>query len=220
MWAKICGITKPEQGEAIARLGAAAVGTICVARSPRYVTPDRVRAICDRLPERVERVGVFANASLEEICQTVETGGLTGVQLHGEESPPFCDRLRDRLHRIRSQSPVRLIKAFRIQSAEDLERTAAYEVDALLLDAYHPEKRGGTGKTVNWNLLRDFSPPRPWILAGGLTPENVGDALQRVAPDGIDLSSGVERAPGDKDLERVALLFQRLADLKTIARSL
>ena len=202
---KICGIIQPEQGKAIATLGATALGFICVPATPRYVTPAQIRAVVEQLPENIDRIGVFANSSREEICQTVKAVGLTGVQLHGDESPEFCYHLRQ------SQPNVEIIKALRVRSLEAPVQADIYTnwVDTLLLDAYHPHQLGGTGKTLDWGKLR-FQPNCPWLLSGGLTPDNVLDALSQVHPNGIDLSSGIERAPGDKDLTKVAALFEQL----------
>ncbi|NDJ17598.1 phosphoribosylanthranilate isomerase [Myxacorys almedinensis] len=209
---KICGITKPEQGRAIASLGATALGFICVPNTPRYVSPQQIRAIVEQLPDETpcDRVGVFLNASVEDICQTVENANLNCVQLHGSESTRFCDDLRVAF------PDVKLIKALRIRSIADLNQASIYEpwVDALLLDAYHPDQAGGTGRTIDWAMLKQFRPHCPWFLAGGLNPHNVLDALNLVSPDGIDLSSGVETAPGDKNLRQVAQLFQTLKDSK------
>ncbi|MBD2680398.1 MULTISPECIES: phosphoribosylanthranilate isomerase [Nostoc] len=206
MRVKICGITQPEQSIAIASLGATALGFICVPTSPRYVTTSQIQAAVAQLPKNIDKIGVFANASIGEIKQIVVDSGLTGVQLHGDESPEFCDQLRQALPNIE------ILKAFRIRSLEHLETTADYVkyVDTLLLDAYHPQQLGGTGKTLDWTMLQQYSPNRPWFLAGGLTTDNIVQALSQVNPSGIDLSSGVERAPGDKDLDKVALLFERL----------
>jgi phosphoribosylanthranilate isomerase len=206
MRVKICGITQPQQSVAIASLGATALGFICVASSPRYVTTSQIRAAVAPLPENIDKIGVFANASIDEIKQTVVDSGLTGVQLHGDESPDFCYHLRESLIKIE------IIKALRIRSFEHLETTADYikHVDTLLLDAYDPQQLGGTGKTLDWTMLQQFNPSCPWFLAGGLTADNILEALSQVNPSGIDLSSGVERAPGDKDLDKVALLFQQL----------
>ncbi len=206
MRVKICGITQPQQGNAIATLGATALGFICVPASPRYVTQAQIRAVVEQLPEKVDRIGVFANSSWEEICQTVTASGLTGVQLHGDESPEFCHQLRQSLPN------VEIIKALRVRSSQALNQAAVYTnwVDTLLLDAYHPQQLGGTGKTLDWANLQQFQPSYPWLLAGGLTPDNVLDALNHLHPSGIDLSSGVERAPGDKDLTKVAQLFEQL----------
>ncbi|UBF26342.1 phosphoribosylanthranilate isomerase [Kovacikia minuta CCNUW1] len=210
---KICGITQVEQGRAIAQLGATALGFICARKSPRYVSPEQIRAIVLNLPIDAEtgefccdRIGVFVNASLEEICQTVAIGHLSGVQLHGSEPPEFCDRLRQALPQ------VEIIRALRVSTHEILTQATLYKnrVDALLLDAYDPNLPGGTGKTLNWQALQNFRPGYPWLLAGGLTPDNVLEALSQVSPHGIDLSSGVERTSGDKDLDKVARLFDKL----------
>ena len=206
---KICGITKPEQGKAIATLGATTLGFICVERSPRYVTPQQIAMITDNLPAKVEKIGVFANASQQEILTIVTESHLTGVQLHGDESPQFCQSLRQLL-----PSQIELIKALRIKNLDSLTNAQIYYdlVDTILLDAYHPQLLGGTGKTLDWQDLTNFQPPLPWLLAGGLTPDNVLEALKRVHPQGIDLSSGVERSPGDKDLAKVEKLFQQLSN--------
>lgn len=207
MRVKICGITKISQAKEIVSLGADSLGFICVKRSPRYIIPENIRAIAKDLPTESDKVGVFANSSLTEVTSVVVAGQLTAIQLHGTESPDFCDRLRQTI------SPkIELIKAFRIKTAASLQETLAYEnvVDTLLLDAYHPQMLGGTGTTINWQDLQQFKPALPWMLAGGLTPDNIANALSSLKPDGIDLSSGVERSPGDKDLNKVAQLFKQL----------
>jgi len=206
MRVKICGITKPDQADAIAQMGATALGFICVPTSPRYVSIRQIAAVIHQLSVKVDCIGVFANASIEEICHTVSATGLNGIQLHGNETPAFCQELRQSL-------PEReIIKALRVQTKECLTQAETYVsmVDTLLLDAYHPTQLGGTGKTLDWTTLQQYKPSCPWLLAGGLTPDNILDALSLVQPDGIDLSSGVERSPGDKDLDKVALLFKRL----------
>ncbi|MEH1765395.1 MAG: phosphoribosylanthranilate isomerase [Nostoc sp.] len=209
MRVKICGITQPQQSIAIASLGATALGFICVPTSPRYVTTSQIRTAVAELPANIDTIGVFANASISEIIQIVLDSGLTGVQLHGDESANFCDQVRQALPN------VEIIKALRIRSLEHLETATNYTeyVDALLLDAYHPQQLGGTGKTLDWTMLEQFSPSCPWFLAGGLTADNIVEALNQVNPSGIDLSSSVERKPGDKDLDKVALLFQSLKNI-------
>ena len=206
---KICGITQADQAQAIAHFGATALGFICVEQSPRYITPEQIRELTTLQP--TDRVGVFVDASIKEIERVAAIAQLTAAQLHGNESPQFCQQLRAAL------PMLEIIKAFRVRNAATLEQTRSYEncVDALLLDAYHPNVTnpgllGGTGKTLNWDSLKHFRPHCPWILAGGITPDNVLDALQQVQPDGIDLSSGVEVAPGDKDLVAVERLFVNL----------
>ncbi|MEZ2239387.1 phosphoribosylanthranilate isomerase [Microcoleus sp.] len=209
MRVKICGITKLEQGMTIAGLGAQALGFICVPASPRYVNPETIRLIVEHLPATVDRIGVFANSTIENICQVVVKSNLTGVQLHGDETAEYGDQLRELLPKIE------IIKALRVKTPEtlDIANMYAIHVDTLLLDAYHPDQLGGTGKTLDWKMLAEFRPSCPWLLAGGLRPDNVLNAIGSFAGNnfsGIDLSSGVEIAPGDKDLTKVADLFDRL----------
>ncbi|MEA5471023.1 phosphoribosylanthranilate isomerase [Spirulina sp. 06S082] len=203
---KICGITEAKQGRAIAELGATALGFICAEQSPRYLSPRNMSAIIPQLPPDIDKIGVFVNTDIEAIAAIANTTGLTGVQLHGDESPEFCLQLRQHLPKIE------LIKALRIKDPTDLDRANNYSsaIDTLLLDAYHPHQRGGTGKTLDWQLLQDFQSTKPWFLAGGLAPDNILAALSQINPNGIDLSSGVERSPGNKDLNKVAELFAKL----------
>lgn len=209
MRVKICGITQPEQGKIITQLGATTLGFICVPRSPRFITSEQMQAILKCLPTTVEKIGVFANASLAEISQILTEVDLTGIQLHGDETLEFCDGLRQVF------PEIEIIKAIRVKTPESLEfaETYIHHVDTLLLDAYHPQQLGGTGQTLDWTRLQQFRPACPWLLAGGLTPENVLAALTLLKPDGIDLSSGVEQSPGDKDLTKVTQLFQVLSQL-------
>ncbi|MGP0129379.1 MAG: phosphoribosylanthranilate isomerase [cyanobacterium endosymbiont of Rhopalodia musculus] len=206
---KICGITQLSQGKAIAQLGATMLGFICVHKSPRYISPVQIQAVIKELPTTVGCIGVFANASLLEIEEVLNQTELTGIQLHGNESPRFCRQIKQRF------SHLELIKAFRIKTSQSLRAIPAYfdEVDTLLLDAHHPNLLGGTGHTLNWEILERFKPPLPWLLAGGLTPNNIGQSLTRLDPTGIDLSSGVERSPGNKNLTKVAELFALLQDI-------
>jgi phosphoribosylanthranilate isomerase len=201
---KICGITQLAQAQAIVALGADALGFICVPASPRYVTPVQIRAI--KLSPTVSKIGVFMDADVDEVVQVSRTGNLTAIQLHGVETAEVCGELRDRL------PGIELIKAFRVRTAWELEMAADYaeNVDWLLLDAYHPEMGGGSGKTLDWTTLQSFKPSKPWFLAGGLRSDNIATALSLVHPQGIDLSSGVEIAPGNKDLNAVKQLFATL----------
>ena len=206
---KICGITQPEQSLAITSLGATALGFICVPSSPRYVSIAQIQAAIAPITPNIDKIGVFANTTISEITQIVKKSRLTGVQLHGDETPEFCHQLRQSL------SQVEIIKAIRVRSLEHLQTTIHYTdyVDTLLLDAYHPQHLGGTGQTLDWLMLnQEFSPSLPWFLAGGLTPDNILTALSQINPHGIDLSSGVEHSPGNKDLDKVALLFQNLGN--------
>ncbi|MBD2082790.1 phosphoribosylanthranilate isomerase [Leptolyngbya sp. FACHB-17] len=199
---KICGITKADQAIAIEQSGATAIGFICVPGTPRYIEATNIQVITNYLS--VDRVGVFLDAAIDTIQETIKVANLNVVQLHGKETPEFCQKVRS--------LNVKLIKALRIRSQADLEQSIDYQshVDVLLLDAYHPTQAGGTGLTIDWTMLKAFRPTCDWWLAGGLNPHNVSEALSLVSPDGIDLSSGLENAPGDKNLERVQLLFNQL----------
>lgn len=209
---KICGITQSAQGVAIAQMGASMLGFICVERSPRFVTPKQIEEILSALSENgfampaVKTVGVFADAPIEHIQSVLAIAPLTVVQLHGTEPPEFCFALRAALPHLQ------IIKALRVRSAETLAQAEAYAdaIDGLLLDAYQPDKLGGTGKTLDWQMLRSFRPSCPWLLAGGLNPDNVLTAIKLAQPDGVDLSSGVEHTPGNKNLDKVAQLFDAL----------
>jgi phosphoribosylanthranilate isomerase len=203
---KICGIMSAEQGLAIAEMGATDLGLICVPSSPRHLKLDRLEEIVKQLTGKVNTVGVFADFSVTTISFVVTLANLDTVQLHGTESIEFCQELRQAL------PDTEIIKAFRVRSNSDLALIQTYSevVDNLLLDAYHPAALGGTGQTLDWAQLAAFKPAIPWLLAGGLTPDNICTALSQVHPDGIDLSSGVEVSPGNKNLNLVDRLFTNL----------
>ena len=208
MQVKICGLRSPQQAQAIAALGFKIFGFICVKTSPRYVTPAQIQQVLQALKniDNLTAIGVFANVTLEQLQTILNTTSLTGIQLHGDETPQFCQQVKQHFPH------HQLIKAPRLRQAEDLSLAEGYfnVVDVLLLDAYHPQQLGGTGKTLPWQHLQSFRPPIPWWLAGGLTPDNLAQALETLHPDGIDLSSGVESAPADKDLNKVQQLRDQL----------
>ncbi len=206
MRVKICGITKLEQGRSITNLGATDLGFICVAASPRYVNNKQLVDLVPPLAPLVNCVGVFADATIATVVKTAQIANFGSIQLHGQETLAYCQELRQQL------GAIEIIKAWRVKSNEDLPVIGRYRavVDTLLLDAYHPQALGGTGHTLDWPQLLKFNPTVPWFLAGGLNPDNVRSALSQLQPAGIDLSSGVEISPGDKDLERVQRLFQAL----------
>jgi phosphoribosylanthranilate isomerase len=213
MYIKICGLTKLDQAQAIAQMGVNAIGFICVPASPRYISASAIGQITTNLIgakseiSDLDLIGVFVNASIGEICEIVEIAGLNAVQLHGDESPEFCIELRSQLAKInnKTNTKIKLIKAFRVKDQAGLVHAQLFSevVDALLLDAYDPKMAGGTGKILDWQMLRDFAPNCDWWLAGGLSPENVAQAIALVSPSGLDVSSGVERSAGDKDLDKV-----------------
>jgi phosphoribosylanthranilate isomerase len=203
---KICGITQLEQGRSITKYGATDLGFICVASSPRYVSPQHLQTLVPELQSQVNCIGVFADEKLATLIGITKTSGFGSIQLHGQESFEYCQNLRQQL-------PDReIIKAGRIRTASDLATIQTYSsiVDTLLLDAYHPQALGGTGHTLDWRSLLDFQPTLPWFLAGGLNPVNISIALSQLHPQGIDLSSGVEVSPGIKNLSLVQDLFAEI----------
>jgi phosphoribosylanthranilate isomerase len=161
-------------------------------------------AIARAIHPPIHRIGVFLDPDWDTLDRYLTIADLSGVQLHGAEPPALVARLRAAFpHLI-------VIKALRISQPADLLLAAQYDVDYLLLDAYDPHRAGGTGQTIDWNWLRSFAPPVPWLLAGGLTPDNVATAVERLHPAGVDVSSGVESSPGIKDLDRVAQFLRVL----------
>jgi phosphoribosylanthranilate isomerase len=186
---KICGLTRLDDALAGVEAGTDALGFMLYSRSPRAVTPEQVRAITRALPPFVARVGVFVDASAEEIRAAIRVAGLDTLQLHGAETPEFC-----------AQFDLPVIKAFRVADESVLAELPKYAVAAHLLDAWSPAAHGGTGTTFNWAIARAaVAAGHRVVLAGGLTPDNVARALAEVRPFGVDVSSGVESAPGRKD---------------------
>lgn len=169
--------------------GADALGFVFYPKSPRYVSPAVVRQIVAVLPPFVTTVGLFVNATAEEINQVMTLAGLQVVQLHGDESPAECEKLE--------RWP--LIKAVRVKGTDSLKGLSAYSVQALLLDAWSDKQYGGSGHSFDWQLLTELEWKIPVILAGGLNPANVAEAIRQVAPYAVDVSSGVEKSPGCKD---------------------
>jgi len=196
---KICGITNLEDARHASACGADALGFVFYPDSPRFIEPALVRRIIAELPPLITTVGLFVNESPERIRDVVALCGLDTVQLHGDEGPDQC-----------SYPPCRVIKAFRLHDQMDDDVFSAYRVAALLLDAYVPDRFGGTGHRCDWQRAAVAAAQHRVILAGGLNPENVTEALNQVRPYGVDVSSGVEIEPGKKDPERVAR-FIRLA---------
>ncbi len=190
---KICGITSVEDALAAAEAGADAVGLMFYEKSPRFVALETAAAIVRALPPHVARVGVFVNASEAAVGEAIAACGLTILQFHGEETPEYCRSF-----------PVMTMKAFRVKDAKSLDLLPEYATDAWLLDAYAAGALGGTGERFNWDLaVASQKLGRPIFLAGGLTPENVAEAVRQVRPFGVDVSSGVESAPGKKDAAKV-----------------
>jgi phosphoribosylanthranilate isomerase len=196
---KICGITNIDDARHAAACGADALGFVFYPGSPRFVDPDLARRIIADLPPLVSTVGLFVNETPARIRETVEFCGLNTVQLHGDEEPDQC-----------CYPPCRVIKALRLRGDMQNSLFAAYPVSALLLDAFVPNQFGGTGHLCDWKQAAKVAAQYRVILAGGLNPENVEEAVRQVHPYGVDVSSGVEEKPGQKDPEKVAR-FIRMA---------
>ena len=190
---KICGITSEADALAAAEAGADAIGLMFYEGSPRHVTLEQAKAISAALPQHVMRVGVFVNAEEAFVHQALTECMLNILQFHGDETPEECSRY-----------PVMTLKAFRVEGEETLAELEAYPSAGYLLDAYVKDALGGTGATFNWDLaVRAQEFGKPIFLAGGLTPENVAEAVRKVQPFGVDVSSGVESEPGRKDAEQM-----------------
>jgi phosphoribosylanthranilate isomerase len=198
---KICGITNVTDAKAAARLGADALG-FNFAMGPRKITPERAKAIIAALPPLVTPVGLFVDEDVERVREVCAFCGIGTVQLHGDETPRYLDKLHG----------LRIIKAFRVRDEDDIRRLARYRADAYLLDTFVPGVQGGTGQTFRWDIAREAHPHGPIIIAGGLTPENVREAIQVAQPYGVDVASGVESEPGRKDRKLMAA-FIRAAKL-------
>jgi phosphoribosylanthranilate isomerase len=190
---KICGITNVDDALMAVEMGADALGFIFYPQSPRYVKVTDAANICDRLPPFVAKVGVFVDELEYEIEKALRECLLTALQFHGDEPPGFCRKF-----------PAKSVKAIRMRDESSLRLAAEYDVDALLLDTYTADSRGGTGQTFDWSLaVRAQKLGPPIILSGGLTAENVGEAIRTVQPYAVDAASGVESVPGRKDPEKL-----------------
>jgi phosphoribosylanthranilate isomerase len=190
---KICGITNLADAQVAAKAGADALGFVFYEKSPRFISMKTAAEISRALPPFIIRVGVFVDPSEELVLKTVAECGLTLLQFHGDEPPEFC-----------AQFGLMSMKAFRIHGIESLKELPKYKTDAWLLDAYSSDTLGGTGGVFNWDLAVEAQKlGRPVFLAGGLTPENIAEAIQKVRPFGVDVSSGVESSPGKKDHTKV-----------------
>lgn len=197
---KICGITNIDDAKGAVAAGADALGFVFHPASPRYVAPEEVADIVAALPPFVSTVGLFVNLPAVKIHQIMVQTGLQLIQLHGDETPADCH-----LH-----PPYSVIKALRVRDEHSLNHLDDYPVAALLLDAWSDEHYGGSGRQFDWQLVSRATMNKPLILAGGLNPANVATAIQLVNPYAVDVSSGVEREPGHKDLTLVAQFIEQV----------
>ncbi len=203
---KVCGLTNREQVKACVVLGAHWLGFNCYPQSKRYVFPEKIRELLNVVPDNVKTVGVFVNESLQNVNQIMEYTGMQLVQLHGDESPDYTKALNH---------PY--ICAFRVSPIFQPNQISHYHLTHFLLDFYHPNLYGGTGESFNWEIAKETKKFGRLILAGGLRSENVQKAVTTVRPFGVDVCSGVESAPGVKDLNRVASF---ISEVKKADRSL
>jgi phosphoribosylanthranilate isomerase len=201
---KFCGMTNVEDAERAAELGAWAIGLIFWPGSSRRCPPAAAPGIAAALRRRVEVVGVFVNPTLETVARTAEDVGLTMLQLHGDEGPAFCAEAARR-------TGCKVIKAVRVRSGEQIQALGQFHTDYHLLDSYVDGRPGGTGETFGWEMARAHRGALPLILSGGLTPENVGEAIGVVRPFAVDVASGVELDPGRKDPAKLEAFMQAVA---------
>ncbi len=204
---KICGITAPEDALACASLGADAIGLVFYPRSPRYVDIRKAADICSALSDAIARVGVFVDADFDTIMEKINACGLTAVQLHGNETPELVEQLSD--------AGVKAIKALYINKKPGLDAAPLYPAAAFLVECAGGALPGGNAVCWDWGSARAFAEERPMILAGGLSPDNVAEAIRAAAPDAIDVSSGVEAAPGRKDIQKIKTFIQAVRACQT-----
>jgi phosphoribosylanthranilate isomerase len=201
---KICGITRSEQAQLIADAGADALGYILYPPSKRFISPDKVREIVKQTPVYTKHVGVVVNETLDNLEKIYHQSGIDLVQLHGDETIEYCLEADKR--------NIRWIKAFRVKEDFDFRLLDAWPASSFLLDAWDEQEYGGTGKTLDWKVLKETCDKFQIVLAGGITPSNVKQAIDSCQPAGIDLSSGVESSPGVKDMMKIKDLFQAVRD--------
>jgi len=201
---KICGITSLDDAHAAVAAGADALGFNFYKPSPRYITPENARGIIDTLPDSILTVGVFVNEESPETVRAIaDRSGIKAVQLHGEESPKYC----------RALNPV--IKNFSVSTSFDIDQISAYEVDAIMLDTKDNRLHGGTGRVFDWSIAQQVSRIFPKLfLAGGLSPENVREAIEMVQPYAVDACSSLEDKPGIKNHERMRIIVNAVRSVR------
>ncbi len=197
---KICGITNLKDATAAVEMGADLLGFNFYPKSPRYLTVEKAIEIIDQIPTFVDTAGIFVNPTAEQIKEITDHGFLNWMQLHGDETPQFCETLK--------WFHIKTIKAIRVKSAEDIANIEQFHTDAILLDAFNSKLYGGTGETFDWDLIDDINSKRIF-LAGGINAENAADAV-RLGVYGIDACSGIESSPGKKDHKKMQQLFENI----------
>jgi phosphoribosylanthranilate isomerase len=201
---KICGVTRLEDAELAARLGAWAVGMVTWPDSPRACDPETAVEIATALRRRCEVAGVFVNAHLDDLVAAAEQAPFTIIQLHGDEGPAYCAEVRRR-------TGAKVMKAARVRDAGDVRDLSAFKTNLHMLDAHVPGVPGGTGERFDWELARAHPGQPPLVLSGGLNPDNVAEAIAVAQPYGVDVASGVEASPGIKDHVKMRNFFEAVA---------
>jgi phosphoribosylanthranilate isomerase len=210
---KICGLTRFDDAELSVEVGAWALGLILWPGSPRRCPLPDAGRIAASLRRRAEICGVFVNAPLDEIAVTADAIGLSMIQLHGDEGPAFAGEVARR-------TGAKVIKAARVRSGADIAALETFHTDFHMLDAHVPGRFGGTGETFDWDLVARRRSKAPLIVSGGLTPDNVGEAIAATSPFAVDTASGTEASPGVKDPEKVRAFAEAVAAAApTVARS-
>lgn len=200
---KICGITNWADARSACNAGADFLGFNFYTRSRRYIDPQRGKSIVRRLPKNVASVGIFVNEPLDDLVRVARAAGVKYVQLHGDETPAGVSRLR------RMLGPVKIIKAIRVRRAADIRKAAQFrDACAILFDGFDPQRRGGTGKTFDWSFAARGNGRTRTFLAGGLTPDNVAEAIRIAQPYAVDVCSGVELSPGKKNRAKIKALMR------------
>ena len=200
---KICGITNYQDALAAMDMGADLLGFNFYPKSPRYITPEKAEEIINKLPGFIDIAGVFVNATIEKINDTVNICQLDWIQLHGDEDPEFC--------RLFQSHNVKIMKAIRVKNQTDIDNAEIFFTDAILLDAFDPQKYGGTGLTFDWNIIGHIG--KRVFLAGGINPDNAAKAVD-LGVYGIDVCSGIESEPGKKDHKKMKELFKNIEHLR------
>lgn len=205
----MCGTTRREDADCAVQIGIDALGFIFVEKSPRFIKPDQAAYLISTLPPFISRVGVFVNESLENIKSVVSAAGLTQLQLHGDEDPAFCRELKQ------WNGSISICKAFSIGAEKEDPMIDRYadSIDSVLLDTYVKGQAGGTGIPFDWNGVEKLSIRQPLILAGGLNPDNIEEAIRTVNPYAVDINSGVEDEPGVKNHQLLGRLVSTVRRL-------
>ena len=200
---KICGITNYKDAKSAVDMGADLLGFNFYPKSPRFITPEEAAKIIGKLPAFIDIAGVFVNESFDKIRETIDRCQLDWVQLHGDEKPRFCQKF--------VSVNVKTMKALRVKERKDIKKADRFFTDAILLDAFHPERYGGTGLKFDWNVIGHIG--KRVFLAGGINPDNVAEAV-KLGVYGIDVCSGIESQPGKKDHKKMKKLFDNIRHLR------